>query len=93
MIKNYITPERKVVSNIRNLREAKFYTQDYLACKLKISQNAYSKIELFKSKLTLERLFAIASILNVDVVDILTEREVEYDKMDNYGNNMASQHG
>jgi len=37
---------REVASNIRKIREQKNYTQDYLAAKLDISQNAYSKIEL-----------------------------------------------
>lgn len=35
-----------VASNIRKIRELRNYTQDYLAAKLGISQNAYSKIEL-----------------------------------------------
>ncbi|MDR3694839.1 helix-turn-helix transcriptional regulator [Mucilaginibacter sp.] len=36
---------RTIVSNIRKIREFRNYTQDYLAAKLQISQNAYSKIE------------------------------------------------
>jgi transcriptional regulator with XRE-family HTH domain len=54
---------RSVAANIRKQREAKNYTQEYLAAKLKISQNAYSKIELGYTKITLERLFQIADIL------------------------------
>lgn len=60
------TPVKNVASNIRKIREYKGYTQDYLAAKLKISQNAYSKLELGYSKLTVDRLFKIAVILGLD---------------------------
>lgn len=63
---------RNVAVNVRKLREFRAYTQDYLAAKLKISQNAYSKIELGYSKLTLERLFQIASILEIDPSHLMT---------------------
>lgn len=63
---------RNVAGNIRKIREFRDYTQDYLAAKLKISQNAYSKIELGYSKLTVDRLFQISSILEVDAAHILT---------------------
>jgi transcriptional regulator with XRE-family HTH domain len=62
---------RSVAINIRKIRESKDYTQDYLAVKLSISQNAYSKIELGYTKITVERLFQIAHILEVDPVDLL----------------------
>lgn len=66
---------RAVAVNIRKIREAKDYTQDYLAAKLDISQNAYSKIELGYTKITVERLFQIAQILEIDPVDILSADE------------------
>jgi transcriptional regulator with XRE-family HTH domain len=62
---------KETASNIRKIRAYKNYTQDYLAAKLSISQNAYSKIELGYSKLTLNRLFQIASILEVDAVQLI----------------------
>ena len=68
---------KNVAGNIRKVREYRDYTQDYLAAKLKISQNAYSKIELGYSKLTIERLFQIASILEVDVTRLLTLEHAE----------------
>ncbi|MEE1946178.1 helix-turn-helix transcriptional regulator [Pedobacter sp. KR3-3] len=61
----------EVASTIRKIREQKNYTQDYLAAKLDISQNAYSKIELGYSKITLDRLFQIAVILEVEVMQLL----------------------
>lgn len=62
---------KEVAGNIRKVREHRNYTQDYLAAKLGISQNAYSKIELAYSKISLDRLFHIALILDVEVTDLL----------------------
>lgn len=62
---------RAVAVNIRKIRESKGFTQDYLAMKLAISQNAYSKIELGYTKITVERLFQIARILEVDPVYLI----------------------
>jgi transcriptional regulator with XRE-family HTH domain len=62
---------RSVALNIRKIREYKDYTQEYLAMKLGISQNAYSKIELAYTRITLERLIQIAQILEVDSVDLI----------------------
>jgi transcriptional regulator with XRE-family HTH domain len=67
-------------ANIRKIRAQKNYTQDYLAAKLSISQNAYSKIELGYSKLTLNRLFQIAAILEVDAVALINLEGAEMDQ-------------
>ncbi|TDE16476.1 helix-turn-helix domain-containing protein [Dyadobacter psychrotolerans] len=68
---------RSVASNIRKIREFRDYTQEYLAMKLGISQNAYSKIELAYTRITLERLIQIAQILEVDSVDLMTSSSEE----------------
>ena len=62
---------KQIVSNIRKIREFRNYTQDYLAAKLQISQNAYSKIELGYSSITLNRLIEIAEILEIELVDMI----------------------
>jgi len=62
---------KAVAAAIRSKRESRNYTQEYLAYKLNISQNAYSKIELGYTKITLERLFEIAEILEFDVIDFI----------------------
>ncbi len=62
---------KAVAATIRARREFRNYTQEYLAAKLNISQNAYSKIELGYTKITLERLFQIADILEFDVVEFI----------------------
>jgi transcriptional regulator with XRE-family HTH domain len=66
-----------VSSNIRKIREFRNYTQDYLAAKLGISQNAYSKIELGYSKLTLDRLFKISALLEVEAANLITDEHIE----------------
>jgi transcriptional regulator with XRE-family HTH domain len=63
---------RAIVANIRKIREHRNYTQDYLAAKLRISQNAYSKIELGYSSITLNRLIEIAEILEIELTDLIS---------------------
>jgi len=65
---------RSIAANIRHRREYRNYTQEYLAAKLDISQNAYSKIELGYTKITVERLFQIADVLDYDVAEILVAK-------------------
>jgi transcriptional regulator with XRE-family HTH domain len=66
---------KAIAANIRHKREYRNYTQEYLALKLSISQNAYSKIELGYTKITVERLFQIADILEFDVVELIDPEE------------------
>jgi transcriptional regulator with XRE-family HTH domain len=68
---------KTVAANIRKQRETKNYTQEYLAAKLKISQNAYSKIELGYTKITLERLFQIADVLETSTIDLINTDQSE----------------
>ena len=66
---------KAIAANIRHKREYRNYTQEYLALKLNISQNAYSKIELGYTKITVERLFQIADILEFDVAELINPEE------------------
>ncbi len=66
---------KAIAAQIRYKREYRNYTQEYLALKLNISQNAYSKIELGYTKITVERLFQIADILEFDVVELINPEE------------------
>jgi len=68
---------KSVAVNIRKIREHLNYTQEYLAMKLNISQNAYSKIELGYTKITLERLYQIAQILEVDLIELIKANDAE----------------
>ncbi len=72
-----IRPKRRklqfILAAIRAKRLQLQYTQEYVAFKLEISQNAYSKIELGYTKLTVETLFNIADLLETDITDFLLE--------------------
>ena len=68
---------KAVAINIRNKREKLNYTQEYLAAKLGISQNAYSKIELGYTKITIERLFEMADILETDLMELINSEKAE----------------
>lgn len=62
---------RKPGERIKNLREERNYSQQYLATKLGISQKAYSKIETGETKLSVDNLLKIAEILETTINDIL----------------------
>jgi len=72
---------KAIAANIRSKREYRNYTQEYLAAKLEISQNAYSKIELGYTKITVERLFQIAEVLGFPVTDLLDVEPIGVFKM------------
>lgn len=68
---------KAIAAVIRKKRESKNYTQEYLAYKINISQNAYSKIELGYTKITVERLFQIAEVLEISAVELLESDKEE----------------
>jgi transcriptional regulator with XRE-family HTH domain len=70
-----------VAANIRKTRSYRNYTQDYLAAKLCISQNAYSKIELGYSNITISRLVKIAEILEVEIIELINEDSEELKRL------------
>ncbi|QXV66946.1 helix-turn-helix transcriptional regulator [Mucilaginibacter achroorhodeus] len=76
-IKNRVS---EIITNIRLARERLNYTQDYLAMRMNVSQNAYSKIELGYSKLTLARLMEICNILEIPLSDMIEpeKKQVNY---------------
>ncbi|RWY48131.1 helix-turn-helix domain-containing protein [Mucilaginibacter gilvus] len=56
---------------IRSRRLKLNYTQEYIAYKLNMSQNAYSKLELGYTAVTIERFVELCNALEVDVYDML----------------------
>lgn len=62
-----------ITKRIRSIRENRGFSQQYMATKLNISANAYSKIELRQSKIYLDRLFQIATILNINIETLLNK--------------------
>jgi transcriptional regulator with XRE-family HTH domain len=62
-----INPEIK----IKQIRELKNFTQEYVATQLDLSTRAYSKIESGETQLTINRLNEISSILGVEPIEVL----------------------
>jgi transcriptional regulator with XRE-family HTH domain len=60
-----------IAANIKSARMYRNYSQEYLGFRLKISQNAYSKIELGLSNINLQRIFEIAEVFEVAVCDLI----------------------
>lgn len=58
-------------NKIKAIREFRNYSQEYMAHKLDMSQNAYSRIELNKSKLDSELAEKISEILEIPLIDLL----------------------
>ncbi|MBK8516849.1 MAG: helix-turn-helix transcriptional regulator [Saprospiraceae bacterium] len=56
---------------IRKARLLKGYNQEYIASKLGISQEAYSKIESNKSNISYSRLDTISQLLDITIEEIL----------------------
>lgn len=64
-----------IMQTIRQRRLALNYSQEYMAYKMQMGQNCYSKIELGNSKLTVERLLNICELLELDSREILQPRQ------------------
>jgi len=65
-----------IARNIKQIRELKSFTQDYMAQVLGISQSAYVKIEQGLTSLKIERLQQIADILEVDLSTLLNTNNI-----------------
>jgi transcriptional regulator with XRE-family HTH domain len=62
---------KKIIEKIKDIRLEKGYSHEYMAFELNLSQVAYSKLEKLETKLSVERLYKIADILEVKVGAIL----------------------
>jgi len=60
-----------VQEKIKNIRELKNLTQEYVAEKLGITQAAYSKIESGTTKISYDKLFQISNILGIEIQELL----------------------
>ena len=58
---------------IRRYREIKNFSQKYVATKMGISQNAYSKIENNLTQLTVHHVKQLSEILQTPVIDLLRD--------------------
>ena len=61
------------INSIKTLRESKGLSQDYIASKLEITQQAYSKIESSPYTASLKRLRDLSEVLGVTLTSIIGE--------------------
>lgn len=64
----------RIINAIRLKRVQLGYSQEYMAHRLGLTQNAYCKIELGYTRITLAQLFLICDFFGVDVIDMLEPR-------------------
>lgn len=78
-------------NSIKNIRELKNYTQEYVADRLGMTQAGYSKIEKGISKVSLKKLQEIAAVLEVSMQSIIQfESEQYFEKRTNESNTIKS---
>ena len=65
-----------IARNIKQIRELKSYTQEYMAEQLGISQPSYAKIEQGATILKIDRMQQIADILEVDLTTLLNTTNI-----------------
>lgn len=66
-----ICTSRVIVKRIRKIRESKHYSQEFMARRLGISQEAYSRMELSETTPSIKRLLSIAQILEIAPDELL----------------------
>ncbi|MDR1653480.1 MAG: helix-turn-helix domain-containing protein [Prevotellaceae bacterium] len=76
MKKNSNNIVNDIARNIKQIRELKNLTQDFMAQELSISQPAYVKIEQGLTVLKIDRLQQIAEILQVDLSALLNTNNI-----------------
>ena len=64
------------INKVRMLREGIGYSQEYVANKLEISQQAYSKLEKNPDSATLERLKQLSEVLGVSINSIVGDEDM-----------------
>jgi transcriptional regulator with XRE-family HTH domain len=66
-----------VLRNIFLVRRAREYSQEFMAYKIGVSQNTYSKIEAGKTPLTLPKFFLIAEVLEIVPTEFMKPMTIE----------------
>lgn len=64
--------KKEIGHKIRQIRELKGYSQEYVASKLGVSQRAYSKLETNETKLDWQKITKIAGVFEIDPLDIIS---------------------
>ena len=66
---------KKILENVRILRESKRYSQECMAELLKITQSSYARFERGATKTDLKTVSLVAKVLEMDLIDIITYPE------------------
>ncbi|MCL2327055.1 MAG: helix-turn-helix domain-containing protein [Bacteroidetes bacterium] len=74
----------EILQQIKDIRNVKGFSHEYMANELKMSTSAYRKIESNETKLTVERLFQLAEILQTPVNKILGDKHSNVFYNNNY---------
>lgn len=74
----------KIGFNIRKIRESKGFSQDYMANVLDISQASYARLENEDTKVTVDRLYKIAEILETNIIDFFDADRITIQSQNNY---------
>lgn len=69
--------------NIRKVRERKGFSQEYMANSLEISQASYARLENEDTKITVERLYKIAEILDTSIIDFFDVDKISIQTQNN----------
>jgi transcriptional regulator with XRE-family HTH domain len=65
----------EISSNIRKARESRSFSQEFMAAKLGVSQNVYSRMEQGLAKIEIERLLQISEILETSISDLIGAKD------------------
>ncbi len=77
----------EIGKKLRTLRAEKGFTQEKIADLLKIPQATYSNLENNKGKLDLKLIEKIASVYEIDVLDILSDEKLVFNQKNKKGDN------
>jgi transcriptional regulator with XRE-family HTH domain len=77
----------EIGKKLRTLRAEKGFTQEKIADLLKIPQATYSNLENNKGKLDLKLIEKIATVYDIDVLDILSDEKFVFNQKNKGGNN------
>jgi transcriptional regulator with XRE-family HTH domain len=85
----------EIGEKVKKLRELKNFTQEYMASNLGITPSGYGKIERDESDVSYQKLEKIASVLGINVEDIVNFNEkMVFNVMHNHtGNGYVVQNG
>lgn len=82
---------KKIAKQIGEIRKSKEYSQEYMATKLNISQQAYQKIESGKTNISLSCALSIAEILEINFEQLTNaDGTIELHSKNGLNNNQLS---